>query len=641
MGSAPGLSPNQVGAVISRLAYLDRLLATVDDLARGTGSVFRRERQDLTPDEAAMVQAFASRARAALVAALDVLGIDRPVPDGSARWSALTALTFADIAAGELTGSALRGYGELDPAAAQAVESVARQLRAMIHDGRMLLREYEPGGLADRLARLPGPAGAVLGIVDRVSTAHRLVAVRPLVAAAADRAGDTLFAVGVFGRVSSGKSSLINALLAREVLPVGTTPVTAVPVAVERGAESVEVDLAAGSRSTVALAALPEYATEEGNPGNARGVRSVHVHVPDAPAGVRLLDTPGVGSLAGGGPARAFAWLPRCDLGLVLVAAGTPVGRDELALVSGLMNAGITCRILLSKADTLSDADRDAAVRYVAADLGRALGSGAVPEVTAVSVRPGERATLEALRRDVLEPRAADHVVGARLALVRRLRALVAETARAVRARTPGEAREEAGSRGGPVQPSDTAAVETALRSIRRTAAELADSGPAIIAEAASQVAIAWARGENGRDAARAAIVRAAGSAVASVRDALAQPLSGVARLAADAGAGRVPPLFDPELLDTLPALDPPALAPGPLRRRAAAHRLAAVQPQLSAALGRFAARLAAWGEAGVERRAEGTGPPDGEPGEGPVEELPELAEAMRLIDAMERAPAA
>lgn len=69
------------------------------------------------------------------------------------------------------------------------------------------------------------------------------------------------------------------------------------------------------------------------------------------PAGLRFLDTPGIGSLSQSGPAQAFAWLPRCDLGVVLVAAGNPVGTDDLALLTGLTRAGITARVLLSKSD--------------------------------------------------------------------------------------------------------------------------------------------------------------------------------------------------------------------------------------------------------------------------------------------------
>lgn len=634
-----------------RLASLDKLFGHLDELARGQASPFTAERADFAPDEAALLQGFVSRARAALVAALDSLGIARPVASGSARWSATTALTFADITAGELNASFLRGYGQVQPDSERVVESVARQLRAIVQDGKALLHEHDPGGLADRVARLTGPVGEVLRLIDQVSTIYRLAAIRPLIAAAADRAEDTLFAVGVFGRVSAGKSSLINALLGADVLPVGATPVTAVPVSIERGSEVAVVDFVAGTQGSIALSELPAYVTEQGNPDNRRGVRSVRVQIPTAPEGVRLLDTPGVGSLAGGGPARTFAWLPRCDFGLILIAAGTPVGRDELALVSGLVNAGIACHVLISKADTLSDADRGAVVQYVGEDLRRALGSGVMPPVMAVSVRPDERTTLDALRHDVLEPLASDHVERTREALVRRLRSLIVATARGVHTQTAalGGARDDGA--GEPavalIAPSDRTAVDEALRSIRGTTEDLANAAPRIADAAVNRVVSAWEHSEDARHVVRATIVSAVGDAIAQVRDAMPAPYGSsngsAGDLAADTAEERMPPLFDAELLSTLPPLEPPRLAPGPLRWRAAARQLALLRPQLDAALGRYAARLAAWGEARVERRVErsghveatGTALPDERAGT-----PPELAEALHLVNAIASAPA-
>lgn len=68
----------------------------------------------------------------------------------------------------------------------------------------------------------------------------------------------------------------------------------------------------------IGVAALPEFATEEHNPENRLGVRAIEVTASTVTEGLRLLDTPGGGSLNANGPASAFPWLPRCDLGLVV-----------------------------------------------------------------------------------------------------------------------------------------------------------------------------------------------------------------------------------------------------------------------------------------------------------------------------------
>ena len=51
----------------------------------------------------------------------------------------------------------------------------------------------------------------------------------------ASRLEDNNLELALFGRVSSGKSSLLNALLSTDVLPVGINPITAVPTKLEYG----------------------------------------------------------------------------------------------------------------------------------------------------------------------------------------------------------------------------------------------------------------------------------------------------------------------------------------------------------------------------------------------------------------------
>src|SRR5664280_2556096 len=106
--------------------------------------------------------------------------------------------------------------------------------------------------------------------------------------------------VVVAGEAKRGKSTLINALLARAVLPTGVVPLTAVPTTLGYGeSEAVEVRYTDGRDAVLGLAALPELVTEAGNPANRGGVAAVTVRLP-APllaGGMELVDTPGTGSV--------------------------------------------------------------------------------------------------------------------------------------------------------------------------------------------------------------------------------------------------------------------------------------------------------------------------------------------------------
>jgi len=580
----PLLNENHVRRIQATFWYVDDLLRAIEALSHPDPSPFVRERPDLSQDEARMLLSFVGLARNRMLAALDRLGIPRPEQTLSARRSAGTGFLFAEIALSELDSRSLRGYGELAAPAGEEITALSADLQSLMRRGKAHLEEQEEGGLADQVAALAGPAGGVLRRLLAVSTAKGLAETRPLIAAAAERAAATTLDVGVFGRVSSGKSSLINALVGEAVLPVGATPVTAVPVRVGRGPHSVQVRFRDGRRDEIPLSALPELATEEQNPQNRRNVRWIEVSVPGAPEGLRLLDTPGVGSLTSSGSAQAFAWLPRCDFGLVLVAAGTPVGRDETALLSGLRHAGIDSGVVLSKADLLDPPDRERARAYIAAELGPALGPDARVDVRAVSTRSGEQGGLDALRAEVLLPLASDHVRRATEALRARLRRLVAVTAAGLNGGSPAV---------------DGAAVEfekergAAAAAIDKVTDAVATSARGVLDGVAEAVASAWARGEDGAPAARTAIVSAASHGLSAVRE-------GVDRVRSEAGdeatTRRLPPLFDPEFLDAIKSLPPPRFVPGLLRRSRAQSTVAPLLPFLDEALARYAARLAAWG---------------------------------------------
>src|SRR5581483_11238875 len=159
-----------------------------------------------------------------------------------------------------------------------------------------LARQHGPE-LADRLARLGATGGADdLRLIDRVVTRWGLVEFRPQLTSLARRLEAPEFEIAVFGRVSSGKSSLLNHVAGSDVLPVGVTPVTAVPTRLARGDEpACVVSFAESSPRAVPVGELKEYASEEGNPGNYKHVTDILVRVPSLrlPDGVVLVDTPG------------------------------------------------------------------------------------------------------------------------------------------------------------------------------------------------------------------------------------------------------------------------------------------------------------------------------------------------------------
>jgi len=173
-------------------------------------------------------------------------------------------------------------------------------------------------------------------------------------AALRDRLRAARLRVLVVGEAKRGKSTLVNALLGRDVLPMGVTPLTAVPTTVTHGSdERLDVAFSGGRTERHPLSALEEFGTERGNPGNSRGVAAITVHL-DAPIlarGVEIVDTPGTGSVHAHNTAAAAGALPTMDAAIFVLTADPPVSATERDLLGHVHELSVTTFIVLNKAD--------------------------------------------------------------------------------------------------------------------------------------------------------------------------------------------------------------------------------------------------------------------------------------------------
>ncbi|MFI6352207.1 dynamin family protein [Streptomyces sp. NPDC050743] len=162
---------------------------------------------------------------------------------------------------------------------------------------------------------------------------------RRVLAAVGEQPAADRFRVLVVGEAKRGKSTLVNALLGRQVLPTGVVPVTALPTSVRAGTpEGVSVRFRDGRRKWHPLQALPGFVTQRANPGNRLGVEDVVVHLdtPQLAAGIEVVDTPGTGSVHEHNTEQARAALKTMDAALFVLSADPPVSdRTERTSVSG------------------------------------------------------------------------------------------------------------------------------------------------------------------------------------------------------------------------------------------------------------------------------------------------------------------
>ena len=396
-----GLNESQQRRLRVTCQYIDRLLGEIETIlnASASGAAFPQYVPDIGPAGRRTIEDYISRMRAQLRRVLEGQGIGAPAPHVPAARAVRANLTAIDIAAEELKPSYMAGFGEMSAEIAVELNGIAGELRGLV---ARLDRYVAQGAAPDLRARLEqlehsGTGAGLLARIEDVVTRRGLVEFRPPIVNLLDRMTDNALEVAVFGRVSSGKSSLLNALLGTDVLPVGVTPVTSVLTRLSHGNPAqVTVYFAERPAQECAIERLREFVTEQENPGNRKNVARVCVSVPSArlDAGVVFVDTPGLGSLATSGAAETLAYLPQCDFGMVLIDAASPLTPDDIHTIQLLAEAAIPQCVLLSKCDLLSPADLASVCAYAQEQLARA--GHAEIRVVPVSVLGAHRTSLDA-----------------------------------------------------------------------------------------------------------------------------------------------------------------------------------------------------------------------------------------------------
>jgi GTP-binding protein EngB required for normal cell division len=531
------LNENQQRHLLIHVQYADRLLSEIEEIltAASSKSPFPKYRVDVTTAQRKVTEDYIARIRAQMLRVLEGRQIGVPGPQFGAIHSIRVTLAFVRIAVTEIGPKYMRGYGEVPESAIADLNGLVTELNTLVDKLNAYLAQGLGGDLAARLAKLEwtGDEATLLRKLEGIISAHSLVEFRPKLAQILERLETRRFEIAVFGRVSSGKSSLLNHVLQADALPVGVNPITAVPTRLVYGAEPrLTVRFVHGSAERFEPASLADFVTEQRNPGNTKGVSRIVVELPSQRLsnGIVFVDTPGLGSLATSGAAETRAYLPQCDLGVVLINAGSTLSEEDLGTIQALYEAGVPASVLLSKADLLSAPDRESAVAYISEQIRTHL--GLTLNVRPVSVMGEAAALLDEWFDQEIAPLCGRHQQLAEASMRRKIAALREAVEAALRSKL---------DRVEGMRPADVQSLRDAEKELRRTAGRIPEEtsaclrlsdearglAPAALREAAARVIEHWRQGQ---DAAGSTVVAAVRETAAAAANELYVKLEGLAR---------------------------------------------------------------------------------------------------------------
>eukprot|EP00177_Eucheuma_denticulatum_P000158 GFKZ01000283.1.p1 GENE.GFKZ01000283.1~~GFKZ01000283.1.p1 ORF type:complete len:692 (-),score=110.69 GFKZ01000283.1:875-2950(-) len=172
-----------------------------------------------------------------------------------------------------------------------------------------------------------------------------------LVEAEIARLGDGFFMLVVAGEYNAGKSSLINALVGRNVLAEGPTPTTSAITKLKYASQSLE-----------------PVVDED-------GVLVVGEPVDVLANRLQIVDTPGTNAIKREHETLTRDFLPLCDIVLFVTSADRPFSESERSFLESIRKWGKKVVMVVNKVDLLEGYAREEVVEFVSVAAGSLLGN--------------------------------------------------------------------------------------------------------------------------------------------------------------------------------------------------------------------------------------------------------------------------
>ncbi|MGC8886078.1 MAG: dynamin family protein [Verrucomicrobiia bacterium] len=242
--------------------------------------------------------------------------------------------------------------------------------------------------------------------LEEIICEYNLVGMQPYLVACNKMLKDQhIVEVGIFGRFKSGKSSFINSLIGKTLLPISAIPLTAVITKISYGRrEGSIVNFLDGRVEEIPIQDVVGYVGEAFNPKNCKNVDSVQIQTPQLCRyePIQFIDTPGLESVFEHNTKTSIEWLPNVVVAIVAISCDAPLAEQDINLIGSLLDKTNKIIILLTKADLLQESQIAEVKEFVANMLHKKY-NREFP-IYFYSTKPGYEHLREMLDREVFLP---------------------------------------------------------------------------------------------------------------------------------------------------------------------------------------------------------------------------------------------
>jgi len=182
---------------------------------------------------------------------------------------------------------------------------------------------------------------------------------------------ENVFRIIVIGEFKRGKSTLINALIGKNILPVGITPTTATLNILRYGQEPYAlIKYKDDTEKKESLENLSEYITTKGK--ETQNISNVTIFYPlkFCQNGVEIIDSPGVNDIDEELVEITYNHIPRCDTAIFLLNSTQQLSASEREFFSEKVSKYVhKIFFVLNKIDHLDKDEQNEVITYVNHEL--------------------------------------------------------------------------------------------------------------------------------------------------------------------------------------------------------------------------------------------------------------------------------